>query len=163
MRNIYNPIEVDEDLLLRDDERHELLYSKINSLPENIQEILFDQSTDDTLKKIADQFQLNQKQVIETARLVRKILIAEIYLGDIVSETASRLQIGENTAREVANQLITELFAPALEDIKKLHMEKFPGRPINQSTPKPLPPSAQPKQPEQNVNPNNVLDLRKTS
>lgn len=143
MINIYSPIEVDEEEMLRNDEQHELFYSKINALPESIQDILFDQAVDDTIKKLSGEFQLNQNQTIEIVRLVRDIAITDSYLGNIVSEVTSRLAVGQDVAGEIANRLITELFAPALEDIKKLHVEKFGGKP------------------EEKINPNNVLDLRK--
>src|SRR3989344_1141750 len=98
--------------MLHNDEQHELFYSKINALPESIQDILFDQTTDKTLKKIATEFQLNQNQIIEMVRLIRDIAIADSYLGNIVSETTSRLVIAPDFAREIANRLIMELFAP---------------------------------------------------
>lgn len=164
MRNIYSPIEVDEDELLRNDEAHELLYAKINTLPENVQDILFDEHTDETLKKISNELQLNQNQTIEMARLVRDLLIKDIYLGNIILEAANRLQIGENTARDIANRLVSDLFVPALEEIKKLHTEKFgPSTNSRQTQKSTTPTSFQPTTPKQesNVNPNNVLDLRK--
>src|SRR3989338_2940048 len=116
MRNIYSPIEVDDDSLLLDDEKHELFYSKINALPQNIQDLLFSLDTEDKLKNIAVQTKLNQNQSIELTRLVRDVLINEIYLGDIIKESQKRLVVSEEFAREIANQIVSVILAPALED-----------------------------------------------
>lgn len=153
MRNIYNPIEVDEDMLLRDDEKHELLYSKINALPENLQDLLFDQNTDDVLKKIAGEFQLNQNQTIEMVRLVRDIIIKDVQTVNIVTELASRLQIGGNTAREMANELNTNLFGSVIAQKPSQTDQKV--NPVKSAE------SGSPKEEFNRVNPNNVLDLRK--
>ncbi len=140
MRNIYSPIEVDEETLLRDDEKHELFYAKINKLPEDRQDLLFDVNTDNFLRTIAEQFQLNQSQTIEMVRLVRDIIIKDVPKENMTGELASRLQIGENIAKDVANKIVSGLF----------HLETgFPsGNPVSPKT-------------DDKVNPNNVLDLRK--
>ena len=141
MRNIYSPIEVDEEFMLRDDEKHELFYAKINKLPEEMQDILFDENTDNILRKIAEQFQLNQNQTIEMVRLVRDIIIKDAQKENIIADLTGRLQIGENIARDIANKLTANLLSPAAAPS------------ISESGP--------PKEEFNKVNPNNVLDLRK--
>ena len=172
MRNIYSPIEVDEEFMLRDDEKHELFYAKINKLPEDAQDLLFDINTDNILRKIAEQFQLNQNQTIEMVRLVRDIIIKDAQRENIATDLAGRLPIGENIARDIANKIINDLFASALEEIKKIHAEKFPGKQPNQpyletGFPSGNPVSATPPIPTKpeapKINPNNVLNLRKTN
>lgn len=151
MRNIYSPIDIDQNELLLDDERHELFYSKINALSEEIQEMLFDPATEENLRKIAEQFGINQNQTIEMTHLVKDLLLADIYLGNIVSEVRSRLAVSEGTAREIANGIITQIFAPALEELKRVHIEKFGKKnPAAEETPAALP----------DTNPNNMVNLR---
>lgn len=133
MTNIFSPIEVDNDTLLLDDEKHEFFYSKINSLPQNIQDLLFSLDTEEKLKNISVQLRLNQKQTTELTRLVRDIIIKDAYLGDILKETQKRLSLDETAARDIANRIISEIFSPAIEDIKKLHIEKF-GPPSRKAT-----------------------------
>lgn len=150
MVNIYSPIEVDNDTLLLDDEKHELFYSKISSLSQNIQDLLFSIDTEEKLKNVSVQLRLNQKQTIELTRLVRDIIIKDVYLGDILKEAQKRLSLDETAARDAANKIISEIFSPALEDIKKLHIEKF-GKKENA----PTQPTAN------NSNPNNMINLKK--
>lgn len=156
MKNIYSPTEIDNDIILLDDEKHELFYSKINALPQNIQNILFYLDTEEKLKNISTQAKLNQNQSAELTRLVRDILISDVYLGDIVKETQKHLVVSEETAREIANQIISEIFAPALEELKKNHVQKFGKKTENAPTPA-NPPASNPG----NINnPNNMVDLR---
>ena len=143
--NIYDPVDVDQDYFLDHDEEREEFYTKALTLPGTILEILFNEENTARLKSLFESYQLKPKQSEELSRLIRKILVAEIYLGDIVAEITKRLEIDQEKAKGVANSLIGELFTPALEDIKKLHVEKFGKK---QETP------------PQPTNPNNVLDLR---
>lgn len=162
---IYDLVNVDQDYFFNNEEEKEVFYTKASVLPRNIFEVLFNEETPSQVKNITDQFQLNIKQIEELSRLIRKILVTEIYLGDIVQEITNRLAVSPNIAKEIANRVITNLFAPAIEDLKKLHTEKFPGKaptPPSPSQNSGSSPSATttPKQ-DQTINPNNVLDLRK--
>ena len=64
----------------------------------------------------------------DVARLVRDIAIGDVFIGDMPTEISKRLGIDPATAREIANQIVAQLFTPALEDIKKVQAAKFPGR-----------------------------------
>ncbi len=155
--NIYDPVDVDQDYFLDHDIEREEFYTKALTLPGNILGILFNTETSTKMRGVSELFQLNPRQSEELSRLIRKILVAEVYLGNIVSEITSRLTIGPDIAKEIASRLITELFAPALEEIKKMHMEKFGNTPL----PKPESSFAKATEDKANINPNNVLDLRK--
>ena len=167
IKTIYNPIKVDDDYFAFHENEQNELYAKMKTISETIIDILFGQNTPKIIMNICQNYQLNYKQSEELSRLIRKILVAEIYLGDIISEIAGRLQIGENIARELANKLIADLFANALEDIKKLHREKFgasiTGQVATSKIPIPPldPPVTQHQEEKEKMNPNNVLDLRK--
>lgn len=125
MQNVYDPIKVDDDYFPYHEEEQEDFYSKLGSLPRNIADILLVPETTEALEKVSKEKNLNISQSREISRLVRKITIADIYLGDVVKELQSRLGIDESLAKELASSLISEIFSPALEDIKKMHVEKF--------------------------------------
>lgn len=162
-KTIYDPIEVDSDYFITHESEQNELYAKIKAVPESVSVILFWEDTPEMIEKICQSFQLNDKQSGDLSRLIRKILVAETYLGDIVSEITNKLPVGQNIAKDIANKVINDLFAPALEDIKKLHIEKFPGKQFNQPSTPIVPPKPTPTTENKNVNPNNVLDLRKSS
>lgn len=150
MINIYSPLDIDSDYFLTHDEEHELFYAKINALPETIQNILLSVGLEETLEKTSGQFNLKPEQIGALTRLVRDIIITDVYFGNLVNELKLRLHLDEEGAKTVAAQLISEIFSPALEDFKKEHKEKFKKGVVE--TPNP---------PLSIANPNNVLDLRK--
>ncbi len=66
------------------------------------------------------------------------LILADLYLGNIVDEIQNRLKKDEAEAKIIAGLIVTKLFAPILEDLKKIHVEKFaknlpPQQPQNQS------------------------------
>lgn len=142
MINIYSPLEIDSDYFLTHDEEHELFYAKINALPPSIQDIFFNIDTEEAIKKLGSQFGFNNDQITALTRLVRDIALGDIYLGDLTGKLKVLLKIDENLAKTITTDLMSRVFYSALEDIKKMHIEKF-------------------KAPPPTVNPNNVLDLSK--
>src|SRR3989344_667563 len=154
LKKIFDPIEVDSEYFSKHEAEENELHAKIRATPESVSDLLFGVETPEIIEKICQNYQLNDKQSAELSRSIRKILTAEFYLGDIVSEIASKLVVGQDVAREIANRLITELFAPALEDIKKLHIEKFGSKQEPAPTPIPAPKANDVSKPEGNINPN---------
>ena len=152
MPNIYDPIKVDDDYFPQHEAEQETFYQQLNVLPRNVADILLIPETSETLEKISKENQLSASQSQELSRLVRKITIADIYLGDIVKETQNKLSINEVSAKELANVLISEIFYPVLEELKKLHIEKF-GSPSHKAT------ESETKKEGVN-NPNNLVNLR---
>lgn len=155
LKTIYDPIEVDGDYFSQHEAEQNQFYAKIRTIPEAVSNILFGVDTPEIIEKICRDYQLNDERSKELSRLIRKVLVVELYLGNIVSEIAKQLSTEQNLAKEIANRLVAELFAPALEDIKRLHMEKFAP------SPKTMGDTAAKSQ--ENINPNNVLDLRDKS
>ncbi|MBI2676719.1 MAG: hypothetical protein HYX21_02065 [Candidatus Yanofskybacteria bacterium] len=118
----------------------------------NIQKILLDFETAEFIEEeLGPKFNLPVPQKREITRVVRDLLLAKVYLGDMVKIIAEKLDITTESAKQIANELI-RLFTPALEDIKKLHIEKF-GKKTETA------PSSAPATGGIN-NPNNTVDLR---
>ncbi len=128
MPNTYDPIKVDEDYFPEHETEQEAFYQQLNALPRDVADILLMPETAEMLEKISKEKRLSVAQSQELSRLVRKIAVADIYLGDIVKEVQNKLSVNEASAKEVANSLVSEVFASALEELKKLHVQKF-GRP----------------------------------
>ena len=131
-----------------------------------IRELIFTESTAVFLKeKIATRYSLSLNQSVMLSRTIRDVLVADFYFGDFVIKLTERLGIDGEKGKEIAAILIGELFSPVLEDIKKVHKEKFKRDMIE--LPKEAAPvvPAPPTQPASSAlpiaNPNNVLDLRK--
>jgi hypothetical protein len=133
---IYDPVEVDDEYFAANEKEQEAFYSKIKTLPSGVVDVLFGLDTADIIKKICTAASLNTQQSAELSRLIRKILIADIYIGDMAAQISSSLGIDQNTALEIARAITSQLFAPVIEDIKKLQLQKF-GKLPGLSTPQP--------------------------
>ena len=99
-------------------------------------------------------FGLTIDQKASLVRIIRGILLADEFLGDFPSLISSRLGVEMNTANQIAQKIVNELFAPAMEDIKNMQRGKFRDR-IAQTR------SSQTQQPPPNVSTEgNVINLR---
>lgn len=129
---------------------------KISQLPLGAKKVFHDFSTAEFIEEklsLAFNFSTNQKNKI--TRIVRDILLAQIFIGDMPKEISSRLNVNLETANNIASMILSELFAPAIEDIKKEQTAAFPNRltsPAKNVVPNPAV--------NLDVNKNNVLDLR---
>ena len=156
----FDPIKVDDLYFAQHEEEQNQFYQQLKTLPGSIAGVLFGMETAAMIEKISQEKKLNQKQSEEFSRLIRKILIAEVYLGNIVQELKNKLSVTEETAKELANDLISQLFDESLEDIKKLHVEKF-GRPAaDVATPSNSKSQIPERDKPQIINPGNIVNLR---
>ena len=127
---------------------------KVLSLPEPIKNILINLSTAEFIEEnLGQSFRLSADQKTELTRIIRDTLLADVFLGDFPSLISSKLGIDMNTANQVAQKIMTELFAPAIEDIKNMQREKFKDR-IAQAK------KNQTQQPPPNTEQGNVINLR---
>ena len=106
----------------------ERLNTKIDKLPQTLADFLADSKTPGLLDSLTQKYIQLSAQGPDVARLIRDVVIADVFIGDMPQELSRRLGIDQQLAREVANQIVSQLFTPVLEDLKKLHREKFPGR-----------------------------------
>ena len=133
-RTPYN-IDIDELLGFRFDN----FILKTSETPSKIRLILTDFSTAEFIEdRLGQQFQLSTEQKAEVTRIIRDLLLADLYLGDMVSHISTNLQLDLPTATNIANQIASELFDTVREDIIQLQNQKFGDRfqapnPENQS------------------------------
>lgn len=161
--DIYSPYAVDLNLLAPDSPDWTSYLAKISSLPEKIRGILFDSETVEFFLNLAEAEDLTDGQSVELSRLVKDILVGDLFIGDMAQMIFDRLHVPPVNAKEISSKIISELFAPALEDIKVMQREKFAGRVTQQAStqapqpaaPPPVPGEARPKDLG-----GNTLDLR---
>jgi len=128
--------------------------------PKNIQKILIGFETAEFVEEdLGPKFNLYVVQKREITRIIRDLLLAKVYLGDMVKTIEEKLNITNEPAKQIANELI-RLFTPALEDIKKIHVEKF-GRPAaDVATPSNSKSQIPERDKSQIINPGNIVNLR---
>ena len=152
--NIYSPYEIDIEELLANQENWDVFANKFIKLPINIKNILSPSSTSDYLKDLSENFNLNHDQSAELSRIIRDILLGDLFIGDMVQNISNRMNLAPDEAKRMGNLIVSELFRPAIEDIKKMQVEKFPekiNRPIHEKPDLKI---------EPNINKNNIVDLR---
>lgn len=122
----FSPYDVHLKQTEGDNLRYGQFHDKIKGLPEKFQDFIFDTAPGDFIKDdISLPLGLNENQSKEAAKIVMEIMLTDWYLGDIVNQISRRLGIEEQKARTIAGLIVTELFRPILEDLKKIHVEKF--------------------------------------
>lgn len=131
------------------------------ALPKILKDFLASTQTADYISNLGQQYQLDERQVVLLAIIIRYIVLGEIYIKDSVSMIVKFLGVDSNTASLLFNQVVKELFSPVIEEIKKIQRLKFSDRiasehqaqSINQGQP-----VQSPSLHEQNMG--NVVDLR---
>lgn len=129
---------------------------RVLSLPKLIQNISTDPSTAEFIEEgLGQTYELNAEQKAELTRIIRDILLADVFLGDFPMIISQKLNIDTGTASQIAQKIVNELFAPAVEDIKKMQRERFADRIAQTRT-------SQPQQTPQNTDTEqgNVINLR---
>lgn len=135
-------------------------FRRVGSLPMPVKDIMANPSTAEFIEENLDQtFGLNTNQKTELTRILRDILLADLFWGDFPKTVSARLQVAPDTAIQIVKTITDGLLTPALEDIKTMQKEKFSNR-ISQNQSNQAQSQAQP--PQQNINPEqgNVINLR---
>lgn len=102
---------------------------KFRFLPESLMNIITNFFTGEFVEeKLGEKFLLKRIQKIEILKIIREVLLCEIFLGDMVGELQSRLNVDQEMARQITKMILSDLFAPAIEEIKKEHQAAFPNR-----------------------------------
>lgn len=123
---IYDPYEAYLASVLNDQFKYNLLHDKLSALSDNLLDFVFSSETAEFIKdKISVPLEIGQQQTKEIAKIVTDLILADIYLGNVVSEIQNRLGIDEQKVKTIAGLIVGELFQPILEDLKKIHIEKF--------------------------------------
>jgi hypothetical protein len=133
-------------------------------LPPKLREFLVSEVTATKIAALSQTFRLSVNQTILLAMIIRYTVSGNLFIGDMPAQISSSLGIDQNTALEIARAITSQLFAPVIEDIKKLQLQKF-GKLPGSSTPQPSlqrPPQHIPGEdlPETG---GNIIDLRNKS
>ena len=162
--NIYSPYEIDMEKLSSVPTELEIFTHKFVGLPRNIKDIML-LTAPGFIWTLAQNYNLTEEQSGNISRIIRDILLGDLFAGDMSQTISERLELDQQTAQQIRDKLVKELFAPAIEDIKKIQREKFPDRVGQGSANTPRPAMPQPPAPPQMknappVNQSNIIDLR---
>ncbi len=123
-----------------------------------LKELLVSEITAAKVGKLSQNYHLSTNQIILLAMIIRYVIAGNLFIGDMPAQISSKLGVDQNTAVEIARTIVSQLFAPAIDDIKKLQLQKFgklPGSSAQQpNTPRPVPGADLPE------TGGNIIDLR---
>lgn len=140
----------------------EKLQDKIDVLPQSLANLLTDSKISAFIESLTQKYIQLSVQGPYIARIIRDVILADIYIGDMPAQISSKLGIDQNTALGIARAIVSQLFAPVIEEIKKLQLQKFgklPGSSVPQPPQQTRPPQriAGEELPETG---GNIIDLR---
>lgn len=123
----------------------ERLNTKIDRIPQTLADLLVDARTSEFIDAMTQKYIQLSVQGPDVARLIRDVVIADVFIGDMPQEASQRLGIDPATAKEVANLIVSQLFTSVLEELKQAHRARFPNRipPKIETAPPSVPPVAQ--------------------
>jgi len=124
----------------------ERFQDKIDTISEVLFVLLVTEETSEFIKSLTQKYIQLSVRGLDIARIIRDVVLADIYIGDMPGQISSKLGVDQNVATEIARAIVSQLFAPVIEDIKKMQLQKF-GK---------LPSSSTPQQPRQNFAPQNL-------
>lgn len=138
---------------------------RVRSLPESVKNVLMDTSTAEFIEEnLGPNFNLTSEQKTEITRIIRDVLLEDLFIGDMAQSISARMRVAPDEAKRIKDSIVSVLFKTATEDIKKLQTDKFPekvNRPAMTTEPR------APKIPERpdlkigpDINKNNIVDLR---
>lgn len=136
--------------------------SRTLMLSQTLDRVLTNFSTAEFIEeKLGTVFKLNSNQKRDVVRIIRDVILTDIYIGDMPAQISSKLGVDQNMALEIARAIVSQLFAPVIEEIKKLQLQKFgklPGSSVSQPFPQ-RPPQHIPGE-ELPETGGNIIDLR---
>jgi hypothetical protein len=108
----------------------ERFQDKIEEVPEVLFGVMVDDVTSEFVKSLTQSYLPLRALGSDIARIIRDVILVDIYIGDMPAQISSRLGIDANTAKEVAKQIVSRVFMPVMEDLKKVQMAKFGKWPV---------------------------------
>ncbi len=154
----FSPYFAEQDIE-KEEERAKFL-KLFNGLPQTVKNALTSLDTAEKIVNIGKTFGLDEFDTETLSFTTRKIATGEVFVGNGTELIAHEVGLPPERAKNLLGLIVNEVFAPALEDIKKIQTAKFPqrfGAPVQSQSQVP-PPVKQPE-PTQSDNPN-VINLR---
>jgi hypothetical protein len=115
----------------------------VSTLPATVREVLTSDKTGEFIgTKIKSDFNLNDAQVTQVTAIIRDVLLANLMLKDFVEAIKVEVPLEEKKAIDLANLAVSQLFNPAINELKELHKREIDNISkgiVNRPTPKPPP------------------------
>jgi len=80
----------------------EKFQDKIDKIPPSLYDLLVDDKTSRFVEALTQKYIQLNTQGPEIARIIRDVILADIYIGDMPAQFSSKLGVDQNTALEIA-------------------------------------------------------------
>lgn len=126
---------------------YESYVNYVSTLPKPVRSLLVGSTTAEFIEDILrPQFNLSDSQVTVATAIIRDVLLANLFIGEMLGALTDEAGLDPQNAKKMSDMIVGQLFAPAIEDIKKLQRENFADRLGGGAAPQPpRPVSAQPQ------------------
>ncbi|MDP3954136.1 MAG: hypothetical protein Q8Q06_01815 [bacterium] len=121
----------------------------IERLPQPLKDLLLSDGTAEAIESFGKNNNISEEQTEEISKIIRDVIMAYLYIGDMPSQIAVQAGVDQAKARDIANQIVNQLFKPVLTDLKNIQKEKFGQKmasqekiPTSGSSTMPPPPSS---------------------
>ena len=116
----------------------------IEKLPPTLKDLLLSAGTAELIESSGKSNSLSEGQTEELSKIIRDVIMAYLYIGDMPSQIAVQANVDTVTARNIANQIVNQLFKPVLTDLKNIQKEKFSQKMSTMENTGPSAPSSTP-------------------
>ncbi|MEK7596369.1 MAG: hypothetical protein AAB564_02385 [Patescibacteria group bacterium] len=99
----------------------EELEEKYKHLPPEIEEAIFNVGLDKTLEEIGKKYKLRIDQLGILANETRLVMLGLTHPKDFINNLAERLELNEETAKNIAQEINQRIFHEIREELKKMH------------------------------------------
>ena len=96
-------------------------FSLIDSLPENIKDVMCSTETADTISFISKKNNLSDPQINKLSIEAMKLMTGQTPINQFIQNTAQTLDTDQETAKKIAQEINVKIFSKAALQIKKLH------------------------------------------
>lgn len=103
-------------------------------LPKSLQDFLLSAETSNTIASLSEHYDLGLIETELTAWVIRNVVTGDIYIKNLPGLLSSIAGIETGKSNQLANQIVSRVLAPVVEDIKQIQKQRFPDR-IKQRSP----------------------------
>ena len=102
-----------------------LFLTSFVDLPVSLKSFLSSPKTANAVYSLAIENILGETEASLIAALIREVAVGNVFVKDLPSLLASKLNIDPAKASTIANKIAADLFAPIIQDLKRIQQQKF--------------------------------------
>jgi len=90
-------------------------------LPEDVKKAIFNVDSAEIIKKIGEKYSLNIDKIGELGNETGMVMLGITHPRDFIFNLSQRLNVDQETAKKIADEINNQIFAKVRESLKKIH------------------------------------------